>query len=260
MPRLAINNIHLYYEMHGTKAPLLFIHGLGASTQDWEYQRDVFAKNYQVILVDLRGHGQSDKPNMPYSIPLFAQDIAQLLKTLALFPTHVVGHSLGGMVALQLVLDFPELVKSLTLVNSAPMVSFPSLGSRVGFYLRTLNVKLFGMRFLSMQLAKMLFPKPEQASLRDTFIERWCQNDPQAYLNALAAFSDWNVMARLYQLKAPTLVVSADQDYTPVAFKQFYLKMIPQAELVIIPDSRHITIIDQAVAFNQALADFLKDK
>jgi len=257
MPHLAINNIQLYYELHGQGEPLLFIHGLGASTRDWEYQVDFFAKHFQVILFDLRGHGQSDKPVGPYSISLFASDTAQLIAKLFPQGVDVIGHSLGGMVAFQLALDFPKLVNKMVIVNSAPAVMFPSLKDQLKFLLRTVNVKLFGMKPLSIMLSKKVFPHPEQVRLRTTFIQHWCDNDPDAYLSTLKAFKNWNLMDRLPNLTSPTLIVTADQDYTPVAYKHYYAAFIPKAEVVVISNSNHLTIVDQADKFNAVVLNFL---
>lgn len=261
MPFLAIQNVQLYYEQVGDwqseRETVLLLHGLGSSSRDWEYQIEALARDYKVLMVDLRGHGKSDKPNMPYDIPLFAEDIAAMLAALQLRAIHVIGHSMGGMVAFQLTLDHPHLVKSLVIINSAPRVGFPNFRNRFNFYMRALSVKWFGMSKLSVTLAKTVFPKLEQESLRKKFIERWCENDPQAYLNSLKAFHDWNVMSRLPEIMCPTLIITGDRDYTPVAYKKFYIRFIKQGHLVVIEDSGHLTLIDQAEQCNQALIDFL---
>lgn len=237
---------------------LLLLHGLGSSIRDWEYQIPALATHFKILVVDLRGHGKTDKPNIPYSISMFSEDVVSLIRHLQCEPLHVVGHSMGGMIAFQLAVDHPELVKTLTIINSAPQVAFPSFRSRLNFNLRALSVKWFGMKKLSESLAKALFPKPEQASFREMFIERWCENDPQAYLNSLKAFHDWNVMDRLSALHCPVLIMTGDRDYTPVAYKQFYIKFIKNGHLVVIKDSGHLTIIDQAQQCNQDIIQFLQ--
>ncbi|MGD9592514.1 MAG: alpha/beta fold hydrolase [Candidatus Berkiella sp.] len=260
MPYLKVNDIKIHYELLGQGKPVLFIHGLGSSTRDWEYQTPYFSKNYQVLLVDLRGHGQTDKPNHPYSVSLFASDIAHVISTLFPEGVHVVGHSLGGMVAFQLTVDYPNLVKSLTIVNSGPAVIFPSIKSQLFFYLRFFDVRLFGMSHMSKNLAKMLFPEPNQKEFRETFEQRWCENDPKAYTNSLKAFRGWTVMHRLPSITCPTLIISADKDYTPISYKEYYTKLITNAKLKVIENSRHITIIDQADIFNEMVDDFLKSQ
>ena len=118
MPTASIGDLKLYYEECGDGAPLLFIHGLGSSTRDWERQVPVFSGRYRVVTLDLRGHGRSDKPPGPYIISLFAQEVADLMKSLDLGPAHVVGLSLGGFVAAQLAVDHGELLRSVVIVNT----------------------------------------------------------------------------------------------------------------------------------------------
>lgn len=258
MPYIKINDIKFYYEIQGEDEPLLFIHGLGGSTLDWEYQVPFFAKYFQVITLDLRGHGKTEKPAQPYSVTLFANDVAELIRSLHLNPVHVVGHSLGGMIAFQLALDFPDLIKSLTIINSGPEFKFPNLKMALYFYLRRVNVWLFGMRKLSGTLAKGLFPKPEQEQIRQKFGKRCRANDPKAYRNSLRVFSGWSVINRLANLHCKTLIITADHDYTPVAYKAFYTKLIPNAQLIVIQDSYHFSIADQPKQFNEALFSFLR--
>lgn len=261
MPFLAINGLNVHYTQEGDwqsdKDTLLLIHGLGASTNDWEYQIPALTQYAKVLCVDLRGHGKTDKPNMPYSVALFSEDIASCIRELKLGPLHVVGHSLGGMIAFQLALDHPSIVKTLTIINSAPQVAFASLKIRLYFSLRTLNVKWFGMKKLSVSLAKTVFPKPEQTALRQIYTERLLQNVPQAYLNSLQAFQNWDVISRLKELVCPTLIISGDRDYTPVAYKQYYAQFIKNVDVVVIEDSGHLTIMDQANECNQAIIHFL---
>lgn len=257
MPFITTNNISLYYEIHGSGQPIVFIHGLGSSTRDWENQLSHFAKNYQVITFDLRGHGQSDKPNHHYSVPIFTADAAKFIQSVVNEPVHLVGHSLGGMIAFQLAIDHPELLKSVSIINSGPSVIFPSLISKLRFLMRLISVRLFGMHQVSHALAKMLFPNPQQTTLKNQFIQHWMENDPQGYLNSLHAFHDWDVTAKLPTIKCPTLILTSDHDYTPIAYKQFYTRLIPNAELSIIVNSFHMANLDQPDAVNKALDDFL---
>lgn len=257
MPRIQSNNANLYYEVHGIGQPLLFIHGLGSSTQDWEFQVQKFPRAYQVITFDLRGHGQSDKPRGPYNLPMFASDAAAVLKALGVESAHVVGLSLGGCIAFQLVTDFPSLVKTMTIVNSGPEVVIRTFKDKVGVWQRFAIVRLFGMRRMGEVLSKKLFPRDEHASLRKTFVENWAKNDPRAYQDTMRAMVNWTVMDRLGSIKSPTLIIASDQDYTPVAFKEEYIKRIPDAQLVVVPDARHGLPAEWPEKFNAILMDFL---
>lgn len=258
MPQIHVNNINLYYEINGNGQPLLFIHGLGSSTRDWELQVAEFSKTFKVVTFDLRGHGQSDKPRGPYTMQMFASDTAELLKALGIESAYVVGLSLGGGVAFQLAIDSPALVKKLVIVNSAPELVIRTFQDRLMVWQRFAIVKLLGMRKMGEVLSKRLFPKPEHAELRATFVERWAENDSRAYQDAMRAMIGWSVMDKLGSIQCPTLILTADQDYTPVALKEAYTKLISGAQLVVIPDSRHATPVEQPQKFNEALMNFLK--
>ena len=257
MPTILANHINLYYEEHGSGQPLIFIHGLGSSTLDWEFQVPEFSKSYRVITFDLRGHGQSDKPTGPYHISMLAVDLAGLFQALNIPSAHLVGISLGGAVAFQFALDYPASVKTLTIVNSGPSLGGTPEEAQQEIERRVGIVKQLGMRAMGEALSPTLFPKPEQAALRETFVKRWAENDPRAYIEATRSVLGWNVTDKLEKIKCPTLILAADQDYTPVAEKEAYVKLIPQARLVVISEAHHATSLEQPEKFNAALREFL---
>lgn len=257
MPFLRIGDVELYYEVEGQGEPLVLIHGLGSSTRDWEYQVPFFARDYRVLAVDVRGHGRSDKPRGPYSMPMFARDVAGLLEGIEAAPAHVVGISMGGMIAFQLAVDRPELVRSLVVVNSMPDMVVRTLAQRLAVWQRMIIAPLLGMKKMAEVLGGRLFPKLEQGELRAEFVKRWEENDPRAYREALKAITGWSVGDRLGGIGCPVLVVSGDEDYTPVEAKAAYVNRLPRARLVVIADSRHGTPVDQPEAFNEAVAAFL---
>ena len=257
MPRLRIGDIALYYDITGKGQSILLIHGLGSGARDWEMQVPFLSQSFQVVTVDVRGHGQSDKPPGPYSIPLFAADTIELIRSLDIAPVHVIGISMGGMIAFQVAVDAPEMVKSLVIVNSGPEFVLRSPRDIIRGLQRLLIVRLFGMRKMGEALSKRLFPKEEHRELRRLFVERWAENDRQAYINSMRAIVGWSVADRLGEIDCPTLVIAADQDYTPVSLKEAYVAKMPQAELVVIADSRHATPVEHPEKFNEVLMEFL---
>lgn len=258
MAHLRVGDVSLYYEMRGQGEPLLLIHGLGSSSRDWEYQVPFFARDYEVVVYDVRGHGQSDKPPGPYSVPLFTRDLAGLIEGLEIAPAHVVGISMGGMIGLELVVDRPDLVRSLVVVNSVPDMTVRTWRQRFEVWQRLLVAPLLGMERVGEVLGQRLFPKVEQGELRELFTERWAENDPRAYREAVKAIVGWTVDQHLASIACPVLVVSGDHDYSTVEFKAAYAARIPRGELVVIEDSGHGTPVDQPEAFNQAVAAFLQ--
>lgn len=211
MPIFNTGELDLYYETTGNGDCLLLLHGLGSSTRDWEYQLPDFCKNYRVLTVDVRGHGRSGKTGTPYSIPQFANDIARLLDGLNIASAHVVGLSMGGMIAFQLALDHPKRIKSLVIVNSGPEVVARTFKEKFGVWQRFAILRFMGMRKMGEVLAPRLFVKEEQAATRELFIERWAENDKQAYTAALRALVGWSVLERIHEIEVPVLVIAADE-------------------------------------------------
>ena len=257
MPVERIRDLDVFYESRGEGEPVLLIHGLGSSTEDWEPQVAALARRYRVLTYDVRGHGRTAKPKGRYSMKQFADDAAAFLDHLGLHSAHVVGISMGGMIALQLATDHPQLLRSLCIVNSGPELVLKTWRQKIAIYQRFAIVRLMGMRKMGEVLAKVLFVRAEHERERRTFVERWSRNDPRAYLRSLRALIGWTVSARLGSIRCPTLVIAADSDYTPVAFKEEYTKRIPGAQLVVIPESRHMLPVERPEEFNTALLRFL---
>lgn len=252
-----VDGVNIFYQVHGRGVPLVFLHGLGSSTEDWWLQIDFFSQNYQVITIDSRGHGRSDKPNQTYDIACTAREVVAVLDKLGLTQAHVVGFSMGGMTAFQLASDQPQRLLSLTIVNSAPAMNIDNWRQKLQFWQRRWLVRLLGMPIVARAIGKRLFPLNEQAHLYQRFVNALQKLPRYAYLQALRSLEGWTVEAQLSRLTMPALVISGDDDYTPVALKRGYSQSMPNAKLVVIKNSRHATPIDQPLAFNLALEGFL---
>jgi pimeloyl-ACP methyl ester carboxylesterase len=257
MPVLYIHDLEINYDVIGHGPPLLLIHGLGSSGRDWEKQIDSFAKEFRVITFDLRGHGLSGKPPGPYSIGMFANDTLALIAALKIAPLHMVGISMGGMVAFELAVGYPEILRSLTIVNSYPEMRVETLREHLQVWRRFLSLEVLGMRGTGVILGRHLFPKPDQNDLRGLFVTRWSENDKSAYREALRAILNWDVEAQLGEIRCPVMVVASDQDYMPLEEKQAYVAKIPNAKLVVIEDARHAVTVEKPEHFNAILEKFL---
>ncbi|MFP4228461.1 MAG: alpha/beta fold hydrolase [Salinivenus sp.] len=258
MPYFTVDGVRLYYDERGEGEPLLFVHGLGSSSRDWFEQVPHFADRYRVLRLDLRGHGRSERPSGPYHIAQFARDVAVGVRRLDAAPAHVVGLSMGGMVALELAAGARSLVRSLVVVNSVADMRLQTW-SDVWFYVsRRLAVQTLGMRRVGRLLADRLFPGPHQEAHRREFIERWSQNDKQAYLWSVDAIMGWSVTERLPEITPPTLLVSSDQDYTPIATKNRMAARMPNAELAVVEGAHHALPVEKPNVFNALVDDFLR--
>jgi pimeloyl-ACP methyl ester carboxylesterase len=221
------------------------------------YQVDYFSKKFQVITFDVRGFGRSSKPRGPYSIRMFAEDTAALLRQLKIIPVHVMGISMGGMIALELALGFPHLIKSLVLINTYPEMRLETWQERMMLWRRLLVLDLFGVRRMGMLLSKILFIKPEQEELRKTFIEHWAENDRRAYRESLKAIVNWDVESRLGEIRCPVLVVASEEDYLPLEEKRVYTTKFPSGKLVVIEDARHAVTAERPEELNRVVDEFL---
>lgn len=260
MPIFTTPSAALWYEEQGSGPPLLFLHGLGANAGTWAPQVQAFADRYRCIATDFRGSGRSRDllhSAGPWSIPQFAADVGALLAHLGEGRAHVVGLSLGGMVAFQLAVDAPASVRTLTIVNSGPSVVPRNLAEHWALAVRRVVTRLAGPATFARLLAPKLFPRPEQAALRERFKATLAANDRRAYVATLNAILGWSVLDRIHQIAVPTLVVAGDHDYTSVASKEAYTSRIPGARLVVIPDARHALPVEWPDRFNAVLGDFL---
>lgn len=259
MPFARVNAINLYYDATGLGEAMVLLHGLGSCADDWQLQLQPFAEQFRVITLDLRGHGRSDKPNQPYSIALFASDVAALMDALPIEAAHVVGLSLGGCVAQQLALDFPARVRRLVLVNTFARVDMGGPLNAIALALRMGALSFLGLPAQARIVARRLFPKPEQMQLRQAAEARIAANDPAAYRRSLAAVRAFDVRERLSQIACPTLVIAGDRDTTvPLRAKQLLAARIPNARLEIFADSGHATPVDQPQRFNKSVLEFIK--
>jgi 3-oxoadipate enol-lactonase len=262
VPILSLSDADLAYHVRGEGPPLLLLHGLGANAASWQLQVDAFAHRFRVIAPDLRGSPASRdrlQPHGPFSMAQFAADARALLNHLEAGPAHVVGLSMGGMIAFQMAIDDPSSFRSMTIVNSGPAVVPRTLAERWTIGVRQVIARLAGPATIARILAPKLFPNPEQGALRASFRATLGANDPRAYLATLNAIVGWTVLDRIAAITLPTLVISADRDYTPVAAKEEYVRRMPNARLVVVKDSRHALPIERPEAFNAVLAAFLDE-
>ena len=119
MPMIKVGDINIEYYLEGDGPPLLMIHGLGASAHDWgDRFRDELRRHFQLVRFSNRGTGQTDKPQLIYSAQMMAADAAGLLKELGITKAHVLGVSLGGVIAQQMALDHPQVIQGLVLACS----------------------------------------------------------------------------------------------------------------------------------------------
>ncbi len=249
----------LHYTDEGEGDVVLLVHGLGSSSEDWELQLPVLTPSYRVIAVDLRGHGRSSKPEGPYSIAMFAGDVAALIEALDIAPCHVVGLSLGAMTTLELAATRPDLVRSAVVVNAGPEFIPRTLREKAMVWQRLTLVRTFGLERLGQLVADRTLPGEDQAELRERVAGVIADNDTAAYLASMKAIIGWSVVDRLSEITSPMLVVASEFDYTPVSSKQPIVDQAHDALLIIVEGARHLLPIEKPDTFNEILTTFLAD-
>jgi pimeloyl-ACP methyl ester carboxylesterase len=258
MPTLQLADLTLHFEDSGSGEKILLIHGLGSSGQSWSAVAARLATDHRLIIPDVRGHGRSGKPAGPYSVPLFARDLAALCDHLGITGLHVIGLSLGGMIGFQLAVDRPDLVRSFVVINSGPDMVPRTLRMWLALKTRVLLLQLFGPAYLGKLLARRLFPKPEQGALREELQTSISANDPDAYLRATRGLIGWTVLPRLSEVVCPVLILASDRDYTPLSAKQAYLALLKDGRLEEIKDSGHAASADQPEQVAAAIIRFVR--
>ncbi|MUP44574.1 alpha/beta hydrolase [Gramella sp. BOM4] len=254
------NRISLEYLDQGEGEVVLLLHGLGSTKADWDFQKDELSKHFRIIAPDMRGHGNSSIPENEedYGVEQTAYDMKLLMDELQIEKCHVVGFSMGGALAFELAVKYPNLIDKLIIVNTAP--DFNNLGEFGEQMIaeRTHALKTSGMKPLAEQVATNMFPEDSQRHLKQAFYDRASKNPVDAYYNSFVTLMKWGIGDKVSEIDNPALVVASDMDYTPVELKQAYVDKMPNARLEIIKDSRHGVTMDQPEQFNKAILNFLK--
>ncbi|MCL4836945.1 MAG: alpha/beta fold hydrolase [Thermoanaerobaculia bacterium] len=252
------DGIEIAYTDRGEGLPLLFVHGFPLCRRAWAHQVAAFSPGYRVLAPDLRGLGESALGPGEPGIGTYAADLVELLRHLATGPAVLVGHSMGGYVALAFARSHPELLRGLVLVATRSGADSPEAAEGR----RTTAAKV--LREGALELAegmvpKMLAPGREDPALRADVLALMAPSAPEgvaAALRAMAARPD--ATPSLAAIQVPTLVVTGDADtLIPPAESERMAAAIPHAKLVTIPGAGHLVAHEEPVAFNSALGDWL---
>jgi pimeloyl-ACP methyl ester carboxylesterase len=264
MPRVEAGGITLHYvELGAADRPaLLMIMGWGGDHTAWAFQLPVLAERFRVLALDNRGAGQSEQPDVPYTIAGMADDAVAVLDAAGVERAHVCGASMGGMIAQELALRHPGRVLSLQLhCTLARSDAYGALLVR-----SLLGVKARGDRE---EFARALLPwilcrrtAAEQPGLVQALVQRAVEHPYPTSYTGLArqaeAIAAHDTLDRLGRIRVPTLVtVGAEDIMVPPAFSRELHARIPGAELAVIPDAGHVHFIEQPERFNRVALDFL---
>ena len=259
MPFAELPGVRLHYADQGSGAPVVLLHGIGASIRDWDFQVPALSRRYRIIAPDLRGFGLSEKAG-DYRVATFAADVWALLERLGVVRFNLVGHSMGGAVALQMAVDRPERIERLVAADTLPSFETNTFAKRILFAYRYAMMGVFGPQRLAAAVAQKLFPGPHQAELRERAVAGGLANDRGVYLDALRNLVGWHVTDRLARLSMPTLVLAAEHDYFPVSDARAFAMALDKARLKVFKGMHHAVPLEAPRAFNAALRSFFEEK
>jgi 3-oxoadipate enol-lactonase len=265
MPIAKVGDINLYYEVHGKGEPLVLIMGYGASGKTWFSIQDILAREYRVIVVDNRGTGQSDKPEIPYTTKMMASDVAGLLDVLDISAVSVFGHSMGGMIAQEFALNYPERLNNLILggTNCGVKRAVPITTEAMAFLfdpeIAKLPVEDKARALIPWVWNKEFVDKNPAASKR--FIAARCEypTPPHAIVSQQNVLMTHDMYDRLPDIKASTLVIAGSKDrLCPFDNSKLLASRIPNAELAIIENAGHNFFDDSTEKASTIILDFLR--
>ncbi|HEX9204945.1 MAG TPA: alpha/beta hydrolase [Candidatus Deferrimicrobiaceae bacterium] len=263
MPLTEAPGFRMYYEGHGVGFPLLMINGLGSDHLEWLHQLPAFALCFRVVVFDNRGTGRSAVPPGPYTTAQMADDAAALLRFLGFGRAHVLGVSLGGMVAQEVALRHPDLVDGLVLGCTGPGGTLsirPSPEAMAAFALAKGDDPEAELRrmipFLYTDACCREHPEEIEGFIRRRMLN---PTPPEGYAAQLAAAVTHDASERLPRIRARTLVITGDADrLVNMENSRRLAERIPGAKLVVLPGAPHRLFAETAEAFNHEVLRFLK--
>lgn len=250
--------VRISYDVRGGGAPLLLVHGLGYARWGWAPVVDGLGESFTVVSCDNRGVGASDAPPGPYTVRELAEDAVAVLDDAGLDRAHVVGTSLGGMVAQEVALEWPERVDRLVLACTTPGVSgytMPEQTVRLLLKVPTMPVEERLKRLVENALAD-----PADPALVERIIAHRLASpqDPAAWQAQAAAGMSFDALGRLERITAPTLVLQGTADVVVDPRNADVLATrIPEAHVELFPGTGHLFFWEQPERFVQVVSDFL---
>ena len=271
-----VNGIKICYDIHGKGYPVILIHGFGSKKESFMAQIPVLSQKFKIISFDNRGAGKSDRPDIPYTMEMFADDIRGLMDFLNIEKAHCIGFSLGGTILQNFVLKYPERVNKLVLINSISKVP-EGYGPEM-----FINSQLKGLELLKQDPVSAFwhgaktgfyikFRKEMEATPKKKFYGLWSVEDliknsikdlptTQDIINQSNALFKTITLNDLSKIKNPTLLLAASHDRLTSSNTMAEMhKVIPNSTLETIDKAGHNSPHSKAPEINKNIIEFLKN-
>jgi pimeloyl-ACP methyl ester carboxylesterase len=257
----------------GSGPPLVFIHGLAGSWQNWLEQLPAFAADHRVVAMDLPGFGDSPMPRDQISISAYAGIVDDLLGELGIERASIVGNSMGGFIAAEIAIDFSTRVDHLVLESAAGITSQNDPAARLIPALRAAERGLLAItgwvaaksdgvarrRRLRQATLNVVATHPQKLSAALS-AELLRGSGKPGFIDAFYALTHYPIRDRLTKITAPTLVVWGERDHlVPLRDADVFAELIPNSRKVVYPDTGHVPMIERPARFNADLRAFLSE-
>ena len=243
--------------MYGTHPALVFVHGFLGGSAQWVKQSQALQSDYQVITIDLPGYGKKYLQQAPVRIEAFAHAVLAELSQLGVTTFHLVGHSMGGMIAQAIVEQAPKRIHRLVLYSTGAVGSLPGRFEPIAESIR--RAKIDGAKVTGQRIASHWFLQGARAKNFHVCAELAAVASLQAVLAGLEAMGEWSGMAQLSAINQPALVLWGDSDatYTWHQTEQLW-QHIKRSQLAVMPHCGHVAHLEKPSLFNAVLMDFLQ--
>ena len=254
----------IYYEIDGEGEPLVLIEGLGYANWMWIKQRQL-ASSVKLIIYDNRGVGLSSKPDRPYTMDDFANDLEDLLNYLSIDRAFLWGVSMGGMIAMYFAYRSPGRVKGLILgETNFGVKSLPPSKEALEVLMQppkpSLDRKQALIERMRVAFSRNYFESHRDEIERIVEIRMRFEEDPKAYNNQLAAVLSFDFKDKLPNITVPTLIITGDEDYVVNPQNSYIMnQLMPNSKLVILKGAGHLAIIERADDYNRLVLNFIRD-
>ena len=259
MSEVDVGDVSIHYERRGSGPPVVLVHGLGSTgAAIWKHHVAGLARDFTIVVPDLRGAGLSGCPPAPYSLQDFVDDLHGLIEELGLGAVSLVGHSFGGSIALEYAAQYPVALTAVVAVGGP--TELPEQ-SRQGMRLRADTVEREGMEAVAATVATNgtapVFRETQPHEFR-AYVELLAAADPAAYAATCRVIADLDIGEHLSRIAAPALLVVGDCDgVAPPELNRRNTERIPEASLVVVPDCGHILPWERPDALLDVLRSFL---
>lgn len=230
------------------RASIVFIHGAGGSQLSWGFQKAFFEKDFNPVLIDLPGHGESGGEGEE-DIGRYANHIHSFLACLGLEKPILVGHSMGGAIVQTFAITYPELIRGMVLVGT-------------GARLKVLPAILDGIKNdfeeTVRTIVRFAFSRKASPELIEGGIEHLMRCRPEVLHGDFTACNRFDLLKQVKEIRLPALILCGEEDgLTPPVYAEFLHQQIESSKLEILPDAGHMVMMESPEAFNRKIREFI---